>query len=164
MQLRPSSKGVVLTLARAEAHFVAHVLGRILENYESPAGDEGFTARWDGRDALRRSGAAEEDEALWMEERAAFRGAHAEALRSWRQHLAGLQGEWAEWALDRKDIEIFLLTANDHRMYLAHRYSIGEGDMESRLEEIGDDDRRMALVEIHLLAQMMEMLLPHAPV
>lgn len=164
MQLHPTSQGVSITLARAEAHFVAHVLGRILENYESPAGDEGFFLRWDGREALRRSGVLEEDEALWMEERAAFRSAHAEALRVWRQHLAGLRGEWLEWRLDRKEIEIFLLTANDHRMYLAYRYSISEADMESRLEEIDDDDRRMALVEIHLLAQMMEMLLPHAEV
>jgi hypothetical protein len=163
MQIHPTPQGVVLTLARAEAHFVAHVLGRILENYENPAGDESFTPHWDGREALRRSGASPEDEELWMEERAAFRSAHAGALRSWRQRLAAASGEWMEWRLDAGEIGVFLLTANDHRMYLAHRYAVGEQDMESRLEEIADDDRRMALVEIHLLAQMMEMLLPHAP-
>jgi hypothetical protein len=164
MQIRPTKQGVVLTLARAEAHFVAHILDRILENYENPAGDESFTLRWDGRDALRRSGASPEDEEMWMQERAAFRSAHADALRSWRQRLASASGEWMEWPLDAGEIGTFLLIANDHRMYLAHRYALTEQDIESRLEEIADDERRMVLVEIHLLAQMIEMLLPYAPI
>jgi hypothetical protein len=69
-----------------------------------------------------------------------------------------------EWPLDAGEIGTFLLIANDHRMYLAHRYALTEQDIESRLEEIADDERRMVLVEIHLLAQMIEMLLPHAPI
>lgn len=164
MQIRPVTQGVEWTLIRAEAHFTAHVLTRILENYDAPAQgtDEAATAR-DGRMCLRRSGATPEDEALWMEERAAFRSGHAKMLRRWQRHLAGVTGDWAHWRMDQREIEIFLLAANDHRMYLAHHYSVGEKDMESGLEEIADEDRRMALVEIHYLAQMMEMLLPYAP-
>jgi hypothetical protein len=166
MQLKATNNGVEWVMARAEAHFVAHILLRILENYEHPGGgDEGsFARRWDGREALQASAYSEEDEVLWMEERAAFRSTHAQLVRTWHHPLATIAGEWITWPMPRDEIALFLLIANDHRMYLAHRYAVREYDMESSLEQIDDEDRRMAVLEIHLLAQMMEMVLPFAPV
>ena len=61
------------------------------------------------------------------------------------------------------EIEKFLLLSNDHRMFLARRFGVSQEDMEMSPDEIEGDERRMILLEIHLLAQLMELLLPHAP-
>lgn len=158
MQLRAVKQGVEWGFGPAEARFVQAILHHILENYRTgPDLDGGGSA------ALRASGYAPEDEVLWKEERAGFRSAHAGALERWCAALGEAAGEWHLWVLPAAEIETFLLVANDHRMYLARRFQVEEADMTADPMDMPDAGRRMALVEIHVLAQMIEMLLPHAP-
>lgn len=163
MQLRSTEHGVEWILSRAEAHFIAHILDHIRTNYASDAAGAGHPLDQRALECLQKSGMSEEDLALWQEERSGFRGTHSKALNQWQRHLAGGADDWLSWSMTPREIEIFLLIANDHRMYLARRFGVTEQDMESGLKDIDDENRRMALVEIHLLAQMMEMLLPYAP-
>jgi hypothetical protein len=166
MQLRALSDGVEWTLARAEAHFVAHVLSAILDNYREAEDQQGDAAdRWSGRAAIRDSGYDGEEESLWMEERQRYRSEHAQQLDRWKQHLGAAHEDedLLAWFMSHEEIGVFLITANDHRMFLASQYNLGEMDMEAHLHEVEDDGRRMALLQVHLLAQMMDMLLPHAP-
>ncbi|MDX6765784.1 MAG: hypothetical protein SFU85_03235 [Candidatus Methylacidiphilales bacterium] len=157
MQIRPEDHGVLLEFFPAEAHFLAAILDRIADEYQS---SDRSTPAHRGLDG---SGYSPEDEEAWWEERRLHASEHARQAREWSALLRNSSGEWVTWRLDPEGVERFILLANDHRMYLAGRYAIGEEDMDSDLDAFHDDGRRMVLLEIHLLAQLIELMLPYAP-
>ena len=68
-------------------------------------------------------------------------------------------GQSGVWHLAAKEVEAFLATLNDHRLRRAAEFDLGEGDLEVHALERAKGDKRIALVEIHFLAWIMEMIL-----
>jgi hypothetical protein len=61
--------------------------------------------------------------------------------------------------LSKEDEESFLATVNDHRLRRAAEFDLGEGDLEVPVMEKAKGNKRVALVEIHFLAWMIELIL-----
>lgn len=157
MQIHNKPDGVVLEFFPAEAHFLAGILDRIARTYEEDASGGARAPE------LGNSGYAGEDIEAWNAECHEWGSENAALARKWSAHLREDTGEWIRWGLSPEEVEKFLLLSNDHRMYLARRFKVTEADMELMPDEMEGDERRMVLLEIHLLAQLMELLLPHAP-
>jgi hypothetical protein len=157
MQIRKEGEGVVLEFFPAEAHFLANILERIADAYDEADADKFRTPE------LGDSGYAEDDIESWKLEFRELESENALMARKWSDILTENERDWVRWSLGPEDIEKFLLMSNDHRMYLARRFAVSQEDMEMSPDEMADDERRMVLLEIHLLAQLMELLLPHAP-
>ncbi len=68
-------------------------------------------------------------------------------------------GQAGGWVLDGDEVESFVATLNDHRLRRAAEFDLGEGDLEVRAMEKSKGDKRVALVEIHFLAWMIELIL-----
>ena len=68
-------------------------------------------------------------------------------------------GHGGVWNLPENEIETLVASLNDHRLRRAGEFDLGEGDLEVRAMEKAKGDKRVALVEIHFLAWMIEMLL-----
>ena len=68
-------------------------------------------------------------------------------------------GESGVWTIPENDLETLVATLNDHRLRRVGEFDLGETDLEVRAMEKAKGDKRIALVEIHFLAWMMEMIL-----
>jgi hypothetical protein len=157
MQIHKEGDGVVLEFFPAEAHFLANILDRIADTYDEAPAEQYRTPD------LGDSGYAEDDIESWKIEFRELESENALLARKWSDVLTQNERDWVRWSLGAEEIEKFLLLSNDHRMYLARRFGVSQDDMEMSPDEIESDERRMILLEIHLLAQLMELLLPHAP-
>ena len=68
-------------------------------------------------------------------------------------------GQPGKLVLPKEEVESFLATLNDHRLRRAAEFDLAEGDLEVSAMEKAKGDKRVALVEIHFLAWMIELIL-----
>ena len=79
-------------------------------------------------------------------------------MKSWLKTLPPV-GQAGRWVLPKDEVESFLATCNDHRLRRAAEFDFGEGDLEVKAMERAKGDKRIALVEIHFLAWLIELIL-----
>ena len=80
------------------------------------------------------------------------------ALGRWLKSLPKA-GHAGAWNIAEEDVETLVASLNDHRLRRAGEFDLGEGDLEVKAMEKSRGDKRVALVEIHFLAWMIELLL-----
>jgi hypothetical protein len=80
-------------------------------------------------------------------------------LQGWMRVLSAPSVFPCRLRLDAGVCDLFLTILNDRRMALSGEWEVGEGDMERPLEEVEDPGKRRALLEIHFLALIMELVL-----
>ena len=80
------------------------------------------------------------------------------ALQRWKKSLPKA-GQSGVWKIVEEDVETLVAALNDHRLRRAGEFDLGEGDLEVKAMEKSKGDKRVALVEIHFLAWMIELLL-----
>lgn len=147
-------------LAAPEAALLRQALESTAGAYRTPPAelDPMVGNVWYRQAGLREVGIRGEDALHWVE------GLHE--VRLGREKLAGhwiktlpTMGQAGRWHLPEDEVEPFLATLNDHRLRRAAEFDLGEGDLEVRTMERAKGDKRVALVEIHFLAWMIELIL-----
>jgi len=158
--LREKSGGRNIELAAPEAALLRQALESTAEAYRTEPGelDPMVGDVWYGRTGLREAGIRGEDALHWIEGLHEVRMGREKFTQKWLRSLPPI-GQSGSWHLSASDIEIFLATLNDHRLRRAAEFDLGEGDLEVTALEKAKGDKRIALVEIHFLAWIMEMLL-----
>ena len=113
---------------------------------------------WYGRAGLREAGIRGEDALHWIEGLHEVRLGREKFTQDWLRRMPAI-GQSGTWSLPAGEVDVFLATLNDHRLRRAAEFDLGEGDLEVTALERSKGDKRIALVEIHFLAWIMEMIL-----
>ncbi|NCW27201.1 MAG: DUF2017 family protein, partial [Verrucomicrobia bacterium] len=99
-----------------------------------------------------------EDALHWIEGLHEVRLGREKHTQNWLKKLPAV-GQSGVWRLPVNEVDAFLATLNDHRLRRAAEFDLGDGDLEVMALEKAKGDKRIALVEIHFLAWVMEMIL-----
>jgi hypothetical protein len=113
---------------------------------------------WYGREGLREAGICGEDALHWIQDLHEVRLEREKSMQRWLKDLPPF-GKPGKWILPKEEVESLLATLNDHRLRRAAEFDLGEGDLEVLAMEKAKGDKRVALVEIHFLAWMIELIL-----
>ena len=149
-----------IELAAPEAALLRQALETTAEGYRTHPGelDPMVGNVWYGRAGLREAGIRGEDALHWIEGLHEVRVGREKTTQDWLKKMPPV-GQSGIWRLAAKDVDAFLATLNDHRLRRAAEFDLGEGDLEVNALERAKGNKRIALVEIHFLAWLMEMIL-----
>jgi len=156
MQVLPHPQGLEVILFPAELLLFRNILARILGHYrDHPAGED--------RDLPKPYADMDEEEwKEWREELRHFKGANQVYLEQWLGQLPP-EIPHAEqprsWIVTHKEIDPLLMILNDHRLMLAETHDIDDHLMEADVTTLENAELQQALVEIHLLAWLIETIL-----
>ena len=157
---RTKGGGRQVELAGPESALVRQVLESLSEAYQTAPGelDPMVANLWYGRTGLKEAGIRGEEAMHWIEGLHEVRLGRQVALDRWLKSLPKA-GHAGRWDLADEDVETLVASLNDHRLRRAGEFDLGEGDLEVKAMEKSRGDKRVALVEIHFLAWMIELLL-----
>ncbi len=152
--------GRQVELAGPESALVRQVLEGLQEAYQTAPGelDPMVANLWYGRAGLKEAGIRGEEAVHWIEGLHEVRLGRQKLLEKWLKALPKL-GHSGVWNISEEDVETLVAALNDHRLRRSAEFDLGEGDLEVRAMEKAKGDKRVALVEIHFLAWMIELLL-----
>lgn len=152
--------GRQVELAGPESALLRQVLEALSEAYQTAPGelDPMVANLWYGRAGLREAGIRGEEAVHWIEGLHEVRLSRHAVVQRWLKTMPQA-GHSGVWKIPQEEIEILVASLNDHRLRRAGEFDLGEGDLEVRAMERAKGDKRVALVEIHFLAWMIEMLL-----
>lgn len=157
---KPKNGGRVVELGGPESALLRQVLESLNEAYQTAPGelDPMVANLWYGRAGLREAGIRGEEAIHWVEGLHEVRLARQLALQRWLKALPP-GGHAGTWQIPEDEMETLVAALNDHRLRRAGEFDLGEGDLEVRAMEKARGDKRVALVEIHFLAWMIELIL-----
>ena len=152
--------GRLVELAGPESALVRQVLDSLSEAYQTAPGelDPMVANLWYGRAGLKEAGIRGEEAIHWIEGLHEVRLGRQAALQRWLKDIPKV-GQSGCWNIPDDEVETLVAALNDHRLRRAGEFDPGEGDLEVRAMEKARGDKRVALVEIHFLAWMIELLL-----
>ena len=149
-----------MELAGPESALVRQVLEGLQEAYQTAPGelDPMVANLWYGRAGLKEAGIRGEEAVHWIEGLHEVRLGRQKLLEKWLKALPKL-GHSGVWNISEEDVETLVAALNDHRLRRSAEFDLGEEDLEVRAMEKAKGDKRVALVEIHFLAWMIELIL-----
>lgn len=149
-----------------EAMFFAHVLEEVLAGYETSAEQlsPGLRSAWYDTRGCVSSGMDGEATAEWIESLQEHRTGRIALCRGWVDVLQAMIEREDEgpgvWKIPKSDAESLFQVLNDRRLALASVHEITEEEqMDWNSWSDQSPEVRNALVEIHLLGELIQMLL-----
>ncbi len=162
MQVVAHPDGIELMLFEPEAALLESVLTEIGDAYNRPPESLSPTIRnlWFPGEGLRASEMNEEDVEVWNQTLAEFRSHNGQMCEAWLKRLDRAAGtEPRRVTLPYEDADSFINVINDYRLLQAAEHEVGEEEMEKPLEKIEDPECQGALLEIHFLGWLLELVL-----
>jgi hypothetical protein len=159
---------IILRFALAEAQLLRRIFNSIIRNYTlKPADiDPRVADVWYSQRGCASARMTDEQTREWIETLHSLKGANLGLLRRWARNLTPRTNHIVQLELTDEDSQTLVTVLNDHRLMCAARYSIGEPEMNLRtltdLENV-PPRRRIALVDIMLLASIIETVLALLP-
>lgn len=147
-------------LAGPESALLRQVLEGLQEAYQTAPGelDPMVGNLWYGRAGLKEAGIRGEEAIHWIEGLHEARLGRQAALQRWMNSMPKA-GQAGVWSISEQDVELLVASLNDHRLRRAGEFDLGERDLEVKAMERAKGDKRIALVEIHFLAWLIELIL-----
>lgn len=147
-------------LAGPESALLRQVLEGLNDAYQTAPGelDPMVANLWYGRTGLKEAGIRGEEVIHWIEGLHEARLGRQGALQRWMKSMPKA-GHAGVWSIPEQDVEVLVASLNDHRLRRAGEFDLGEGDLEVKAMERSKGDKRIALVEIHFLAWLIELIL-----
>ncbi|MBI4024875.1 MAG: hypothetical protein HY360_07815 [Verrucomicrobia bacterium] len=160
MQIHSSQEQLHILLEKTEADFLARVFRTLDMEYRIPPAemDSKIERVWYSDEGHQSAGSSVEDREEWRRMLHEFRGENTKKIKSWLSTLQQAKNSIA-WNFPLADAETLLAVVNDYRLALASKCDVAETEMEHDLDLIQDPVKRTALMEIHFLAWMMELIL-----
>ena len=152
--------GRQVELAEPESALLHQVMEGLTEAYQTAPGelDPMVANLWYGRAGLKEAGIRGEEAIHWIEGLHEARLGRQVALQRWMKSLPKA-GHSGVWKIAEEDVETLVASLNDHRLRRAGEFDLSEGDLEVKAMEKSKGDKRVALVEIHFLAWLIELIL-----
>ncbi len=157
---KPPGGGRQVELAGPESALLRQVLEGLSEAYQTAPGelDPMVANLWYGRAGLKEAGIRGEEAIHSIEGLHEVRLGRQVAVQRWMKSMPK-PGHSGVWNIPESDLDNLVAALNDHRLRRAGEFDLGERDLEVRAMEKAKGDKRVALVEIHFLAWMIEMIL-----
>jgi len=158
-------KGTLLVhLNVFEGRLLHRILGIIAENYKvRPEDIDSQTAEaWYSARGCRAAKMSADETRDWLAALHQVKQANLARIQEWSAALAGVKPAGYSLRLDLGAAEAFMTAINDYRLMAAARHDITEAEMDFGSErEVANlpPARRAALMEIHLLAWLLEEIL-----
>jgi len=164
MRIARKDSQLTLALNPFEARLLRRVLRALIENYQIQPDqiDSKAAQAWYSRRGCLAAKMSAEETREWLEHLHSFRSARLGLLERVVAQLAGRKEGDRPLRLPLEEAPDLMAALNDHRLFLAARHDIGQAEMDLRTLEDFETlkpPRRLALLEIHLLAQIVEHLL-----
>lgn len=153
-----------LALAPGEDVVMRHVLGALASAYRVPPEDVDprVAGVWYSDLGCRAAGMSEDDAREWVRQIHGFKSENLALIEGWLGQLDGRRRRGATLELAAEQAEVFVGALNDHRLRIAAEQEIGQEEMDLRdmdaTESLGTE-RQAALMQIHFLAWVMDMVL-----
>ncbi|MGF1678822.1 MAG: hypothetical protein ACFCUX_06470 [Candidatus Methylacidiphilales bacterium] len=157
MQILRTSRGIELILFHAEAHLFKQSLNEIRHNYQQGLDElpDGVKKWW----CQPTPDMDPEDEASLNQELHHGRFQHISLIDALLVLLDSGSDSPKVIPLDMSQADILVILVNDHRLYLAGQHQIGESEMIQDWNDIKPGPMQHALLQIHFLAWMLELLI-----
>lgn len=160
MQVYSAPDYLEIVLFEPEAALLEDIFEQIISNYQTRPEDLEGTVRgvWYSGEGFHSAQMDSDDVAFWLDDLYSFRGENSKKCERWIEEIQ-TEDYPMLWRVSHEDVDTLLTVINDHRLYCAAQHSIGDQEMEMPLEEIDDISVKQALIEIHFLAWLMELIL-----
>lgn len=157
MQVIRHAKQLEIILFEPEAYLLRHSLSEIIRNYQMDCNELPVEVQkiWFNTDSMQD----EEDRELWAEQLRDFRGQNSKLAKRILQELESSKTWPAVIHVDLQEAETLMIIINDHRLYLAAVNNVGEQEMDVEWDQISDSLSRNAVMNIHFLAWLIELIL-----
>jgi len=161
MRLRRENDLLLFTLNLLESRLLLRVFRQLGTHYRLKPGELDLKAAsaWYSTRGCATAKMSKQETEEWVEHLHAFKGARLPRLEDWARQLSEIKRAQAHLRLPMDDASAFLTTLNDYRLLTAARRDIGQKEMDIRsppqLLKL-PPDRQEALMEIHLLAWLIE--------
>lgn len=162
MQVLAHPDAIELVLFEPEAALLESIFTDIGDAYNRPPETlkPGIRNLWFPREGLRSAEMTEDDIEIWQQSLAELRSQNGELCQTLLERLNRAAGqEPRRVALHYEDADRFLNLINDYRLLQAAEHDVGEAEMEKPLEKEEDPERQGALLEIHFLGWLIELVL-----
>lgn len=157
MQVFRDGNQFEIILFPAEAGIFQRALRDIASSYRKPPRSHpGDIGRLWEEPALSMD---KEDEKIWQEDMQGFRGENARLADDLLVQLANVREIPCVLQVPLEQIDSVVTILNDQRLYLAARHGIGEEEMGGEMDAVSDEILKNALLQIHLLAWLIELVL-----
>jgi len=156
VQVLRNKKGLELVLFQPEVIFLRQALEQIILNYRTAAEDlpDPIREKW----FPSQGQLDEEDLEILHEDGILFRGQNVALAERLLSQLDSLPSWPLIIKLDWDEADRLLTVVNDQRLYLAAVFGVDEIDMTSNLEDMKPSAKKSALIQIHFLAWMVELI------
>ncbi|GAB4240224.1 MAG: hypothetical protein OHK005_02220 [Candidatus Methylacidiphilales bacterium] len=162
MQVMAHSDGIELVLFEPEAALLESVLTEIADAYNRPPETlaPGVRYLWFPGEGLRAAEMNDDDIEVWNQSLAEFRSHNGQLCQTWLERLDLAAGsEPRRIGLPYEQADNFITVINDYRLLQAAEHEVEEADMDKPLDKIEEPELQGALLEIHFLGWLMELVL-----
>lgn len=164
MHARRIGEKLHLHLSSFETHFLHRVLAVILENYKAAPSDLDVSTAdaWYSTRGCRSAKMSANEIQEWLAALHQIKSGSLRHLELWIATLAKPQPSGHRLSIDLRDIDVLLRVINDYRLMTAARHQLDETEMSLAADRENPDlppARRAALLEIDLLALLLEQIL-----
>jgi hypothetical protein len=162
MQVITRANDLELILFDPECALLRDVLEQLVEAYEKAPDllDPRVRGVWYPGEGFKSAAMSEEDADDWNKSLAEFRGENGLLCRSWLEVLDGRGPEQPTRLLvPFSEVDRFLTVINEYRLMKAAEQELGEEDMARSLELVELPSKRSALLEVHFLGWLLELVL-----
>lgn len=164
--MRATSKGdrIRIALSTGEAMVLRRALDALAAAYRTPPEriDPRVAAVWYSTRGCQSAGMSSEETSDWVRQIHGFKSANLELVEGWLDQLDERAAGRAILELPLGHAEALVGALNDHRLRAAAEHGIGQEEMDLRdpLSVVGlASGRQAALIEIHFLAWVIEVVL-----
>lgn len=157
-----------LSFNLVEGQLLLRVLRSIRKNYalKPEEIDEKTAQAWYSTKGCQAAGMSSEETREWREDLHEFKCANLRLVESWLDEVTRPHGGRYRLRVPIDDAPTLLTVLNDHRLLMAARNDIGQGEMDAHdFEAAGllSLRKQIALLDIHFLAWIVEEILGHMP-
>ncbi|MEO0454832.1 MAG: hypothetical protein AAFY98_11970 [Verrucomicrobiota bacterium] len=121
--------------------------------------EEHLRSAWYSSKSQDEAGYSDDEFREWQSQLQEIRSERLENISHWLDRLAQGTSDLTRWEIADSEVDDLISILNDYRLLLALENDIGEHEMEENCFLMQDPDRRMVMIEIHVLAAFMECLI-----
>lgn len=151
---------LIIHLNQQEGTLLHSSLMNVRDSYNLPPRElhPDVEEAWYQTRQMRTSGMTAEEAGEWEHDLHAFRGERLKLLEKWIMAL--FQSEYPmPWELTDSEADTLLMVLNDCRLHQAASHHISESEMDADFDDLPDDPRKLAMLEIYFLGWLMELVL-----
>jgi hypothetical protein len=160
MKVERNPNGLEVLLFSVEAYYLRKALIQVAQNYRiHPVEFDDQTAEvWYSPQGHASVDAYQEDKDIWNESLFEFRNTRLGDLQIWIEDLTeGREFYLLPLTFEKADTLVSII--NDHRLLVAAEHDFSKEELDQNLDEVDEEDKREALMEVHVLAFFIEMIL-----